>query len=120
MGLVYFVRFDLLLVVALITTSVLTLLTVLPTVRELLIRAFAVINTLLMFFYFFRFFSVVPILSERWYTEVDYLPIWVVLIGAIATMHVLADNSCCLKRELENPVRLTLPRFWASSRERHA
>ncbi len=119
-GLVYFIRFDPLLVVALLTTAALTLLTLLPSVRDVFIRGFAIINTLFMFFYFYRFFSAVPVLDHRWYAEMEYLPIWIVLIGAIASMHVLADNSCCLKRELENPVQLTIPRFWASSRERHA
>ena len=120
LGLVYFIRFDPLLVVALLTTAALTLLTVLPSVREVFIRGFALINTLFMFFYFYRFFSAVPLLDDRWFVQIDYLPIWIVLIGAFASMHVLADNSCCLKRELENPVQLTIPRFWASSRERHA
>lgn len=119
-GLVYLVRFDTLLVVALLTTSALTLLTLLPSVREVFIRGFALINMLFMFFYFYRFLSAVPLLHHRWYTEFEYLPIWIVLIGAFASMHVLADNSCCLKRELENPVQLSIPRFWASSRERHA
>ena len=119
-GLVYFVRFDALLVVALLTTSALTLLTLLPSIREVFIRGFALINTLFMFFYFYRFFSAVPVLDHRWYVEMDYFPIWIVLIGAFASMHVLADNSCCLKRELETPVQLTIPRFWAGSRERHA
>lgn len=119
-GLAYLVRYDTLLVVALLTTSALTLLTLLPSVREVFIRGFALINMLFMFFYFYRFFSAVPLLHHRWYAEIDYLPIWIVLIGAFAAMHVLADNSCCLKRELENPVQLTIPRFWASSRERHA
>jgi len=119
-GLAYFVRFDTFLVVALLTTSVLTLLTLFPSVRAMLIRSYALINTVMMFFYFYRFFSAVPLLDHRWYVQIDYLPIWVVLIGAFASMHVLADNSCCLKREYENPERLAFPRFWVNSRERHA
>lgn len=115
-GLAYIVRLDTLLVIALLTTSVLTFLTLLPSVREAFIRGFALINMLFMFFYFYRFFSAVPVLHHRWYTEIEYFPIWIVLIGAFASMHVLADNSCCLKRELENPVQLSFPRFWASSR----
>lgn len=115
-GLAYYVRVDTLLVVALLTTSVLTFLTLLPTLRAVFIRGFALINMIFMFFYFYRFFSVVPILHHRWYIEIEYFPIWIVLIGAFASMHVLADNSCCLKRELEDPVQLTIPRFWASSR----
>ncbi len=115
-GLAYYVRVDTLLVIALLTTAVLTLLTLIPSLREVFIRGFALINTIFMFFYFYRFFSAVPVLHHQWYAEIEYFPIWIVLIGAFASMHVLADNSCCLKRELENPVRLTIPRFWASSR----
>ena len=115
-GLAYYVRIDTLLVIALLTTSVLTFLTLLPSLREIFIRGFAVINMVFMFFYFYRFFTAVPVLHHRWYAEIEYFPIWIVLIGAFASMHVLADNSCCLKRALEDPTQLTLPRFWASSR----
>ncbi|MCY4095198.1 MAG: hypothetical protein OXG05_08745 [Gammaproteobacteria bacterium] len=116
LGLAYYVRVDTLLVIALLTTSVLTFLTLFPSLREVFIRGFAFINMIFMFFYFYRFFTAVPVLHHRWYTEIEYFPIWIVLIGAFASMHVLADNSCCLKRELEDPVQLTIPRFWASSR----
>ncbi len=117
--LTYFVRFDLLLVVALCTTSLLALLTIVPSVRVMLIRGCALINMVFMFFYFFRFFIAVPMLDQRWYLQAEYIPMWVVLVGGFVSMHILADNSCCLKRELEQSAPLTLPRLWMNSHERH-
>ena len=117
----YYVRLDSLLAIALLITAALTLLTLAPSVRATLIRSYALINMALMFFYFYRFFSAVPLLDYGWYMQLDYAPIWIVLLGGFVSMHVLADNSCCLKREATEPVTPpTLPRVWAALRERHA
>ena len=116
----YFVRFDLLLVVALFTTALLSVLTLFPSVREMLIRSYAVLNMLLMFFYFYRFFSAVPLLETRWYVQIEYLPIWIVLVGAFASMHILADYSCCLKRETKSSEHMGLLHTGVQLRERRA
>ena len=98
LGSSYFVRYDPLLLFTVLTTAVLALLTLFPSVRDMVMSGYALLNTLLMFFYFYRFFSAVPMLDSSWYLRPEYAPIWVVLIAAFASMHILADNSCCLKR----------------------
>lgn len=119
-GMAYLVRLDTLLVVALLITAVLATLAVLPFVGQSFIRVFACVNALLMFFYFFRFFSAVPLLDYHWYAQVEYVPIWVVLVAGFASMHILADNSCCMKRELDETTQFSWSRLWGSSRERVA
>lgn len=120
LGLSYVVRADLSLMVALIVTALLTLLTALPIERGFLIKGFAVLNTVLMFYYFYRFFTVVPTLELHWFTQVQYANIWIVLVGGFVSMHVLADNSCCLKRDLEEPKLFSWSQIRANLTERHA
>lgn len=100
-GATYFVRQDVLLMTTVLATALLAVLTLLPRIQVVLLAGFAFLNALLMFFYFYRFFSAAPMLDYTWYTQVEYMPIWVVLLGGFASMYILADNSCCLKREQE-------------------
>ena len=101
LAMAFYVRADSLLAAALILTALLSVLTLFTSVWELLLRVYAVLNMLLMFFYFFLFFDAVPHIEARWYAHLEHLPIWVVLIGAFASMHILADFSCCLKRDID-------------------
>ncbi|MYD44448.1 MAG: hypothetical protein F4W90_11235 [Gammaproteobacteria bacterium] len=116
----FLVRHDIVLCSALCATAILTLLTLLPSVRQPFIRVYAAVNTCLMFFYFYTFFAAVPLLEHSWFLQLEYAHHMVVLVAGIASMHILADNSCCLKRTLETPIGFEWPRFWTNWRERIA
>lgn len=101
LAMAYYVRSDSLLAGAICLTALLSVLTVFSSVGHVLLRLYAVLNMLLMFFYFYLFFDAIPDMTSRWYVHLENLPIWVVLVGAFASMHILADFSCCLKKDVD-------------------
>lgn len=112
-ALIYFVRLDSLLVFTLTVSASLCLLSLFPNMRHFLVVSFAILNAALMFFYFYRFFSVVPLLEHDWYIQLRYAPICVVLFAGFSSMYILAHNSCHLKREFEIPEEVGI-KTWMS------
>lgn len=114
----YFVRHDPILLFAVVTSTTLALLTLMPNVQSMVISASVFLNTLLMFFYFYRFFAAVPDLESNWYASVENMHLWVMLLGAFASMHILADNTCCLKRTEKDVSETKLHRLLVQLRSR--
>ena len=108
LGFSYLVRLDIVLVSALVMSAALSFFSLLPRIKPSFVTTFALVNATLMFFYFYRFFSAVPMLDHRWYAQIEYVPVWVVLLAGFSSMYILASNSCYLKREFEIPKEVWL------------
>ena len=104
---------------ALLVSALLAILTLNPKFRVSVMTGVATLNMILMFYFFYRFFSVVPTLEANWFVHSTHVDSWLALLGGFASMHVLADNSCCLKREFEAPAEAGLTRLIRNYRERH-
>ena len=100
-GAVVLVRPDEYLSGALLIAALLSVLTLYPVDRVSLMTSIALLNMVLMFYFFYRFFSLVPGFELHWFMNPAYAEAWLSLLGGFSAMHILADNSCCLKREFE-------------------
>ncbi len=92
------------LTIAYATGSVLAFLTFLPNLSIPVARAFAVLATGCMFYYFANFFSLAPELHSQWYRGMQAREAISLLLAAFSMIPVLSCYSCMLKAECREAV----------------
>ncbi len=85
--------------------SLLAFLTLLPNMSTAVARAFAVITTVCMFFYFAGFFSLAPELHSEWYRGMQARAAFSLLLAAFCMIPVLSCYSCRLKADCHESVQ---------------